>query len=705
MPRKYTEPQRSEHNAYVAAEKRARIAAGAELGELRRCQDVGRRARAEESLSSWSSVYCSYRHKHRASGNHGKMYDSLSGALGSGETWLALQAPRGEAKSFKSVEAITYAVMTGRKHFVCCFTSSMSTTETLVQYFEGQFLQTDTVFSADYPEVFQALEVRGNYAQRKVTYGGEDIRLTWGATKNGKRIFRFPTLPGVASSGAVVVFQSVTSKIRGMGFVDEKGIPLRPDLLLLDDVQDLEISQSEDRISKLLEKFDKDILGLSGDAPMSVIVLGTPFHDQCFMSRILRDRRFDGVSLQAVYKFPNRMDLWEKYRTIWEEEYDAGVLEFGSNERKRAASRAYAKASSYYQQHRLEMDAGCEISWPERYAQKYTGVSAIENIMREYLLILREEAFQQEKQCIVGARVSEEVERLDEDKFLGKISHTLEEWVSPDWASKLTAAIDVHGNVLYYTVAAWGPNFDGHTIAYGTWPQQPNTAWKQSKVPFSLRKMYAGAGEAGAMRAALDALVGELLNRTYRREDGSEIYLEKIVLDNNNGLFRKTVSKFLKESEYREKLVGYVGDWYASGHQPRKRTEEGGLEWKYIEGTHRREVIAFRDFWKAYALSRWLTPVGDGGCMTLFKGGPSRHRRFFMEMTAKKYRPVRLSSGKTMLRWDDKAERDDHYGDCDTMNFIAASICKIGQKAELDAPRHRKRVKYSELQKQKWKKG
>lgn len=699
--RQYTEEQRARHNAYVADAKRTRNAAGAEIGEIPLPKDPSRRRLAEASLSAWAEVYCKSRHRNPDSRNHATMYAALDRSIRSGETWLALQAPRGEAKSFKTSEALVYAVMTGRKKFICCFTASMATTSTLAQYFEGQFLDEHSVFAEDYPEIFCALRTQGSYAQRKVTYEGRDTELVWGAVKNGKIVYQFPRLRGFPLSGAVVVLQSITSKIRGMGIVDENGMPLRPDLCMLDDVQDLDISRSEDRIGKLLEKLGKDIVGLSGDDPLSLIVLGTPFHDQCFMARVLKDKRFDGISLQAIYKFPDRMDLWEAYRKRWESVYDEKVLEYGTNEKGKAAREAYLAASQFYQEHREAMDSGCEISWPERYAKKYTGVSAIENIMREYLIILGEEAFNQEKQCIVGSLQTSNVEHLDEDRFLGKIT-ALPEWTAPDWASKLTAAIDVHGNVLYWTLAAWGPSFDGHTCAYGTFPKQPATSWKQKRVPVSLRRVFPGAGEAGSLRAGLEALVSDLLGRQYFREDGSEIYLEKIIIDNNNGTFKKTVTNFLKEYRHREKLVGYVGDWYGSGHQPRKRSEEGGLEWKYNpEVPGRREIIAFRDFWKAYALARWLTPLGEKGCMTLYHGGPSHHRRFFAEMTAKKYRPYRLRSGKEILRWDDKAEGDDHYGDCDTMNFIAASICGIGQDAEAEKPRRSRKVKLSELQKRK----
>lgn len=698
--RHYTEQQRQAHNEYVAEAKRRRNAHGAEIGEIPPVGNPERRADAERSLAKWAAVYCAHRHRNPDSKNHATMYAALDRAIASPETWLALQAPRGEAKSFKSSEALLYAVMTGKKKFVCCFTSSMSTTETLAQYLEGQFLCESGPFWEDYPEVFAALDTQGAYAQRKVTYQGKDVNMAWGALLNGKKVYKFPRIKGCASSGAIIVLQSITSKIRGMGIVDETGVPIRPDLILIDDVQDYEVSQNPNRVEKYLEKTDKDILGLSGDDPLSMIVLGTPFHKDCYMSKIMRDKRFDGITLKSIYSFPTHMDLWEEYRKKWESIYDETLLRLGPLEKRKSAEEAYKASSAFYTANRVEMDEGCEISWPARYEKKYSGASAVENIMREYLLILREEAFNQEKQCLVVSKEAD-IETLDEERFLSKCSKTLPEWVSPDWASKLTAAIDVHGNVLYWTLAAWGPGFDGHTLSYGTWPKQPRSSWKQARVPHSLRSMYKGSGDSGALRSGLEDLVKFLLTQTYRREDGSEIYVEKIIIDNNNGLFKKTVTNFIKESEFREKLVGYIADWYSSGHQPRKKTEEGGMEWKYTPDSHRREIIAFRDYWKAFALSRWLTPVGDSGCMTVYKGGPTHHRRFYSELTAKKYHPVVLSSGKSILRWDDKSDGDDHYGDCDTMNFIAANIVGIGQAAETDVKRKRIRRKLSEIQKRK----
>lgn len=338
--RHYTEEQRQKHNAYVAEAKRRRHAQGAEIGEIPAVVDPKRRASAEKSLSEWAAVYCAHRHRNPDSKNHATMYTALDRAIASPETWLALQAPRGEAKSFKSSEALLYAVMTGRKKFVCCFTSSMSTTETLAQYLEGQFLLESGPFYEDYPEVFAALDTQGSYAQRKVTYKGQDVDMAWGALLNGKKVYKFPKIECCPYSGAIIVLQSITSKIRGMGIVDSNGVPMRPDLILIDDVQDYEVSQNPNRVAKYIDKTDKDILGLSGDSPLSMIVLGTPFHNDCYMSRIMRDKRFDGITLQSVYSFPKHMELWEDYRKLWETTYDETLLQLGPLEKRKSAEAA-----------------------------------------------------------------------------------------------------------------------------------------------------------------------------------------------------------------------------------------------------------------------------------------------------------------------------------------------------------------------------
>jgi len=48
-------------------------------------------------------------------------------------------------------------------------------------------------------------------------------------------------------------------------------------------------------------------------------------------------------------------------------------------------------------------------------------------------------------------------------------------------AQHLTAAIDVHDEILYWLMAAWADGFSGWVIDYGAWPDQRRSFWQHEE--------------------------------------------------------------------------------------------------------------------------------------------------------------------------------------------------------------------------------
>jgi len=493
-----------------------------------------------------------------------------------------------------------------------------------------------------------------------------------------------------------VISQSIGSRIRGPFYAARDGNIIRPDIIVFDDIQDPMIASNPDSIRKVWEKMVVDAAGMSGGEPMPMINSGTPFHTECFMARTMQDRRFNGVVYKSIYQFPQRMDLWEQYQKIWEKAYDEKAAQVGAFEKEKANVYAFKNASVFYQENRQAMDEGMEMSWPGRYEKKYGGVSAIENIMREYLIILGPEAFDQEKNCVLKTAADEDIEVITEEIFLSKIDISLPEFICPNEANLLAFAIDPHKNILYFEGCAWAEGFDGHVITYGTFPKQTAANWTQRRAGKTLERRYPKIGWEGAMFAGLTELVETIMSRKYYREDGSEIYVKAIVIDNNSGDFKATIDKFIEESPYREKLLAYQGKWYGSGTQQLSATEKGGLEWKWDKKDRGRNyVIAFRDFWKSYNHDLWLKARGEPGCKTMFKGGLQQFRKFYDELTAQKPRWISLQSNQLIRRWpktDEMQGIDDHFGDVDFLVTLAAAVRGIKKKSE-KTPGSRKRGK------------
>ncbi|MDO4584688.1 MAG: phage terminase large subunit family protein [Planctomycetia bacterium] len=663
----------------TARKQREQTARDNEIGSLPEIENPQRRERAEKDLGQWTAIYCACRHPLPDSKNHARMCDIFQDAIESRDSWLCVLGPRGEAKTLKISEAIAWAMVSGRKKFVSTFSSSSATMGTLSEYFSALFMYSPTL-QADYPEICHPLAKRGLYRQRKLTFQGKDIELEWGHHRNGRLSYRLPQIPGFPSAGARMLMSSIGSKIRGQGGAILEG-NIRPDLAFLDDIQDEEMAHSEKQLETKWEVMVKAIAGLSGDYPMPIINSGTPFHDRCFMARTYKDRRFKNALFRSIYAFPERMDLWYEYQKLWEETRDEWELKLGLLQADKADEAAWKAATEFYQRNRTAMDAGADISWPARYEKKYSGASAIENIMREYLIILGPETFEREKNCEMRPRLEEDVPKLTEEIFLSKVDVSLDRYVSPKEAVKICYAIDIHENVLYYEGIAFEQGFNCHVIDYGTFPEQPQATWRQATVSASLAREFPGLGVEGTIRAGLDELVQKIMSRKYFREDGTEIYVEKILLDNNKE-WHKTIESFNEENPWREKTLCYKGSWYNEGTITMRKGEKGGLEWKW-SGRGKKNIIAFRDFWKTYNLNRWLTARGDKASKTIFKGGLNRHRKFYAEITAQDYRRKETRSGRSMLRWDaENCTNDDHWLDTDFMCILAGSIADIKQEVE-----------------------
>lgn len=687
-------------NLHISQKSREKYESIGEIGELPPVADPDRRRKCEADFALWRATYCAPRHLYADSKNHAVMCQRLQDCIESADGWLTIMAPRGEAKSTTVIEACAWAIYSGRKRCVGCLSSSTKTARNNVGSFSA-ILTKLPLIQADYPEVWVPVREKiEKTKQRQVYHLGKKVSLTWEGYDNGTHVFRLPDIEGSPSRFSHFYSQSINSKMRGMMYAAPDGSIVRPDLLLADDIQDPAISKNPDRVRDALNKMTVDGAGMRGNDPMPLINLGTPFHTDCLMAQAVRDKRFAALVLKAIYEFPTRMDLWEKYSHTFDIAYDEAAARHGKFRNDLAYAEALAAASQFYVQNREAMDAGMEMAWEAKYSDKkaHSGASPIENIMREYYFVLTPAVFDQEKNCDLKSLADGSIELITQEIFDAKITETLPEFVSPNTATLITYSIDIHENVLYYEGVAWSEGFDGHVITYGTFPEQSGSAWTQRTCKQTLGRRYHGRGKQGSIYAGIEELVETIFKRKYLRADGTEIFVETVLIDNNNGLFKPTVEKVVEESPHRKNIILYIGQWYGAGTQSRTAKDRGGIEWKYgYQGSLRNNtIIAFRDWWKSYNHDRWLVARGDSGCKTIFNGSARRHRKFYDELTCQKPHWVSLPSGEAFRRWQNKSidneGLDDHWGDCDFMNTVAASVKGIRQKSERSATPARKSV-------------
>ena len=223
---------------------------------------------------------------------------------------LALAAPRGEAKS--TLAALLFplwAAVTGRKHYLILIMDTLDQALPALESIKAE-LDSNPRLRRDFPE--QCGEGR-IWTQRVI--------LT-------------------ANNVKIEVFGS-SKRLRGL-----RHGPHRPDLIVLDDIENDENVRSPAQRDKLERWLSKSVLPLgAADGRADVFVIGTVLHYDAVLSRLLQKPLWESHRFRALLRWPDRMDLWER----WEE-----ILR---NEGEEAADR-------YYLDSQIAMDAGAQVSWP-----------------------------------------------------------------------------------------------------------------------------------------------------------------------------------------------------------------------------------------------------------------------------------------------------------------------------------------------------
>ncbi|WP_457571298.1 phage terminase large subunit [Desulfovulcanus sp.] len=130
-------------------------------------------------------------------------------------------------------------------------------------------------------------------------------------------------------------------RIRGANYIGH-----RPDLIVLDDLENDENVRTKEQRDKLQKWFESSILHLGPpDGSAQYLYIGTILHYDCLMLRVKKRGDFRYHKFKSLIKYPERMDLWEKWERIWKEDNRAG--------------------EKFYEAYKEEMDKGAEVLWPE----------------------------------------------------------------------------------------------------------------------------------------------------------------------------------------------------------------------------------------------------------------------------------------------------------------------------------------------------
>jgi phage terminase large subunit GpA-like protein len=223
----------------------------------------------------------------------------------------------------------------------------------------------------------------------------------------------------------------------------------------------------------------------------------------------------------------------------------------------------------------------------------------------------------------------------------------------------------------------------------------------------TLLTLHQGTGQEGAIYAGLEHLLGTLLTRRFRRDDGAEMAVDRCLIDANWGNSTDVVYQFCRQSPHAAVLMPSHGRYVGAASTPfsdykPRRGDRVGLHWRVPSVQGKRTVryaLIDTNYWKSFVHARLAVPIGDPGCLSIFAPAAGHDHRLLAEHLTAEYRVRTEGRGRQVDEWKLRlANVDNHWLDCLVGCAVAASMqgaVLFGTDAR-PVPRHR--IRLSELQ-------
>ena len=270
---------------------------------------------------------------------------------------------RGSGKTSFSEIIILYLIATGRKKYGVLISNSAASSQNILNDI-FRFITNESAFTNDYPELcLPFLLCNGSY-RRKQTYNGKLLNIS---STSGRIIFgRLEDKDGkpFPTSESLITTAGIGSGLRGL-----KRNGLRPDLILIDDASDEEISSSTERTQKLYNLIQKSVLGLGGKKSISCIMTATPISPDDICSVLKNDKGWSVKTFPSILSFP---DEWnKKAHGLWGEYFNKYNEEI-------AMDKNHSSSLQFYTKHQQELEKGADVINPSRFNPDDGTISGIQ---------------------------------------------------------------------------------------------------------------------------------------------------------------------------------------------------------------------------------------------------------------------------------------------------------------------------------------
>lgn len=655
---------------------------GRDISPLPEVVNPHRRQQTSSDFEAFARIYFPATFSKPWSNDHRKAIARIQEAVISGGLF-AYAMPRGSGKTSLAEAACLWATITGKRQFVLFIGSDEGAALQSLESLKTE-LETNDLLLEDFPEVAYPIRQLDGIAHRcnGQLFNGKRTHIGWTA----KEIV-YPLIPGSAAASAIIKATGITGRIRGMSFKRPDGGKVRPDLVVIDDPQTDESAKSPSQSAERERILSGAVLGLAGPGkkiagvmPCTVIAPGD-------MADSILDRQkhpeWQGERTKLIYSFPTNEKLWNEYANIRADSLRAG--------------NGLKAATDFYAANREVMDAGAEVAWPQRFNPDEA--SAIQHAMNLKLNAPFSFAAEYQNEPIAEHADSEVMSAA---AILEKVNGVARR-VVPAGCDHVVGFIDVQGKVLYWMVAAFGQDFTGSIIDYGSFPDQKRSYFALADVRRTLAHAFPKAGQEGQVYQGLESLTVDLYSREWKREDGAAMRLGRTLVDAGWGPCTDVVYQFCRQSPHASLIMPSHGRYVGAGSLPwdqytRRSGEMLGHHWMLPAIKNKRAIrhaLIDVNYWKSFLHSRLAVSRGDRGGLTLWGGSGDDHRMLSEHLTAE-YRISTEGRGRKVDEWKPKPGKpDNHLLDCAVGCLVAASMsgCSLIGKTPTAAAANKRAVK------------
>jgi len=618
----------------------------------RQCADPKRRIRLEKDTPKWLRHYMGARaFPAPFSDGHLEIIDNAERSALDG-TGAAAAAPRGEGKttilrgvavSLVARRMVRFPVLAGwiksqaDEAFACWLRMVSESPE----------------FAADYPEICQPFEVSiHNHALRNLTWAdtGEKIGA---ALRSVHKVMILPD-----SIGAIAA-RSVQSDAKGLNVTLPDGTVLRPDLLLLDDAQDVAQADNAVAVAKTVDVIENVFMGLAGPQTRLTTFAACTIEAEGDVScHLLKRPGFRSVITSRIATWPGGESGGD-----WPAKKDDAQRVAWDEWRRVLLDEGQRKANTYYRKRRKMMIDGMRVSWIHRY-DKTRDVDAYDAAMRDYY----------DKGPDVFSRAQQNNPITHESTVYDLTPALIQSRTSecepqelPPWAKVVVVASDLNHYGIHTESVGMGNDQTAAVLWYGRYDCDGHGIVAPNEP------------ESEAKRAMFEALVAHGLQlRDLRNRPGLWVI--------DAGYMPDVVARYIQQHGARlgfpvQAMRGYSADKY----RPFGKNVIGkpGEQWHRTESTVAgRFIAANMDYWREVGQRAWLGSIDAPGSVSLYRG---HHREFAEQASRERLREKLYGAMGPVWRWTAAPGWRD-WGDTHTMCYVAASVCGIGTGGAVRGP-------------------